>query len=271
MTRKWIGQTAVRLYPADVRAAKGEELVGTLLDAGDHSRAAFIGQLMSLIVAGLVARSRDVHSQPLDQLAFDVIRWAAVITVGRVMSGVVMAQVRWGGSIGWAPKTIWVAYLAPALILAMFISRRDRAAGVTGLAWCLVEALDSPQLPVRGWIELLVLPLVGFGLMTIAPRRHHDAGRTLVLIPVLAWAFFKWTELGLHSGVGYLLPVLAAAVFVTIKPALALGTALAWSFLAAWYLTIPGGNGALMSAELLSCAPIALILAGLSRRALARP
>ncbi len=199
-----------------------------------------------------------------------MVRWAAVISVAHGVTSTVMAEVRWGGSIGWAPKTIWVAYLAPALILAMFMSRRDRAAGVTGLAWCLVEVFKDPLLPLGGWIELLARPCIGFALMTIAPRRHPDPGRGVVLIPILAGAFLAWTELGQQSGVGYLLPVLAAALFVTIKPALALGTALAWSFLAAWYLTIPGGLS-LQSAELLSCAPIALALAGVSRHALTRP
>jgi hypothetical protein len=225
---------------------------------------------MSLIVAGLVARSRDVHSQSLGQLALDVIRWAAVITVGRAATQATVNRVRWGAPIG-SPMIIWLTYLAPALILAFFIFRRDRAAGITGLAWFVLAALDSPRLPLGIWIELLVLPLVGFSLMTIAPRRQPEAGRGLVLIPLVAWALIGLTELGLRSSGGDLLPVLAATVFVTIKPALALGTALAWASLAASYLMF-GDRGALPATELLSCVLITLALTAVfRRRALTQP
>ena len=274
MTRKWIGRTAVRLYPPDVRAAHGEELVGTMLDAGDYSLFAFVRHLVSLIVAGLLARSRDVLSQPLGRLASDMVRWAAVMTIGRVFAGVVVEQVRWGESIGWAPTTIWIRFLGPALVLVLFISRRDRATGIVGLLWCLSDVLIYPrlQLATRIWIEGLALPIVGFALMTVAPRRGPDPGRALILVPLLAWAFFIWTELGSVSGVGYLLPVVAAGLFVTVKPALALATALSWSLLAAWYLTfvIASEHATVLSIELLGGAAIILALTALSRRALTR-
>jgi hypothetical protein len=33
MAREWIARGAVRLYPADIRTPRGDELGGTLLDA----------------------------------------------------------------------------------------------------------------------------------------------------------------------------------------------------------------------------------------------
>jgi hypothetical protein len=197
--------------------------------------------------------------------------------------------VRHGDTVGWAPTTVWIAYLGPALVLALFISRRDRATGIVGLLWCLVNALTThppfppltthPPLPPANSIYVLALPIVGCALMTIAPRRGPDPGRALVLVPLLAWAFFIWTELGSgfgyfgwHSGVGYLLPVVAAGLFVTVKPALALGTALSWSVLAAWYviLPIPAWSAPVLSLELFGGPAIVLALTALSRRALTR-
>jgi hypothetical protein len=268
MIRKWTGQTVVRLYPAELRAAKGDELVGTLLDAGDASLAAFLTQLVSLIIGGLAARSRNALSQPLDQIASDTVRWGAVITVASSMTTIVVEYVHWGGGIGWATITSWSECLAPTLILAMFIFGQDRATGVTGLSWCVVEAWQHPQLPLSDWISLMVLPIVGFGLMTIAPRRPREPLRGLLLIPVLAWAFFRWTELGQQSGAGYLLPVITAAMFLPIKPTLTLGTAVSWSLLAAFYITIPETHYVILSIAMLSCTPIAIALIALTRRAL---
>ncbi len=268
MTRKWIGQTTVRLYPAELRAAKGDELVGTLLDAGDASLAAFITQLVSLILAALVARSRNALAHPLDQIASETVRWGAVITVASSMTTIVVEYVHWGGGIGWETITSWQQCLAPTLVLAMFIARQDRVAGVTGLTWCVDVLIRQPQLPVSGWISWLALPNLGFGVMTVRPRRQLDAGRVVVLIPIVAWAFFRWTELGQQSGVGYLVPVIAAAMFVSVKPTLTLGTALAWTFLAASYITIPDTHFIVLSIAMLGCTPIALALVVLTRRAL---
>ncbi len=270
MTRKWIAQTAVRIYPAEIRAAKGDELVGTLLDAGDASLAAFLAELVSLIIAALVARSRDALSQPFGQIVSDTVRWGAVITVASSMAAVVVDYVHWGGGIGWATVTSWQQCLAPTLILAMFIVGQDRAAGVTGLTWCLDLVIRQPQFPLSAWISWMVLPILGFGLMTVRPRRQSDPARGLLLIPILAWACFRWTELGAHSGAGYLVPVLAAAIFLPTKPSLTLGTALAWSLLAASYITIPYTHFMVLSIAMISCTPIAVALAVLTRRALTK-
>ena len=209
-----------------------------------------------------------------------MVRWAAVIVIGRELAGNVATVVA-GLPIHWAltPTTIWIAYLGPALVLALFIARRDQATGIVGLLWCLV-AVHS-HLPAASWIYGPALPIIGCGLMTIAPRRAPDPGRSLILVPLLAWAVFIWTRVATddsgvgyllwHSGVGYLLPVVAAALFVTVKPALALATALSWSLLGASYLTshLPRSAPPL-SIELLGSAAILLALTSLSRRVLTR-
>ena len=66
--------------------------------------------------------------------------------------------------------------------------------------------------------------------------------------------------------------MVAAGLFVTVKPALALGTALSWSVLAAWYVSfpIPAWRATVLSIELFGGAAIVLALTALSRRALTR-
>jgi hypothetical protein len=83
-------------------------------------------------------------------------------------------------------------------------------------------------------------------------------------------AIFWYTELGQQSGVGYLTPVLATLVVLPIQPAFALGTAVAWSLMAAWYLPIPVAQSTRLAIELLGCTSLALMLLVLSTRALRR-
>jgi hypothetical protein len=257
MTREWIGRAAVRLYPAESRTTRGDELVGTLLDAGEHSLIGFVGQLISVILGGLVARSREASVQPRGQLLYDVMRWAAVMSIAGNVTMDVVTGVRWGdGSVPVAYDTI-----LPAVVLAMFLARFDRAAGIAGLVYCIDFAGHHPLAPSGVRIEEVV-QVAGLGLMTVHPGRD-DTLRSLALLPLLAWAFFWWTELGQHSGLGYLLPVFVGLIFAGIKPALAVGTALSCAILAPFYLSIPGAT--LHSVGLLSAVPVALALVGLSR------
>ena len=198
----------------------------------------------------------------------DTVRWGAVITVAGSMTTIVFEYVHGGGGINWATVTSWSQCLAPTLIVVMFVARLDRAAGVIGLTWCADQVIRQPQLPLAGWILWMVLPVLGFGLMTIGPHRERETGRGLVLIPILAWACFRWTELGQHSGAVYLVPVIVAGMFLPIKPALTLGTALAWTLLAAFYITISETHHMLLSVAMLGCTPAAVILVAVSKRAL---
>jgi hypothetical protein len=84
MTKRSLGRAAVRLYPSGVREARGDELVGTLLDAGDASLTAFIAELVSLVFAALKARSRRARAVPVSTLIFELLCWGAVVNVAKV-------------------------------------------------------------------------------------------------------------------------------------------------------------------------------------------
>lgn len=269
MTRAWLGRIAARTYPAEVRADRGEELIGTLLDAGETSMAAFGRELVSLVAGGLAARSRQALSQPLRQITLDLVRWACIVIVARELAGN-LASLRWGGSFGGSLSTVWLLYAGPALILAVFTAGRDRAAGIIGLIWVVADIHSHSRPPVSIWIEFWLLPVAGFILMATRPSRMAGPERALWLIPAIVWAIFQYTELGQQSGVGYLTPVLATLAFLPAAPAFALATALGWSLMAAWYLPIGDGDTTRLAVELLSCTPVALIFLVVSGRALRR-
>jgi hypothetical protein len=261
MTRKMIARAVVRLYPSKSTAITDDELVGTLLDAGDSSLVAFGGQVASMVVGALAARARWTSARPLGQLLSDAIRWAAVIIIAANLTRDVVTELHW------AHKLVALNYdsILPAAVLAMFLAGVDRAGGVAGLVFVAIFAVHHPLAPLNVRLEELV-QILGFGLMAIRPRRE-DALRGLTLLPLLAWAFFWRTEYGQHSGIGYLLPVLVALIFTAISPEVAIGTALAWATLAPYYLAMPGMT--LLSVGLLSALPLAVCLAGVTR-ALAR-
>jgi hypothetical protein len=269
MSKAWMGRAVVRTYPAEVRAVRGEELIGTLLDAGDHSSAAFGRHLVSLAAGGVLARSRMVLGQPLGPLSVDVLRWACIMVVARGLTGE-LGSLRWDGAPPWSLQTICLLWGGPALVLVLFTAGRDRTAAFVGLIWLVADLLTRSRPPVSLWIQLWLPEVAGFIVMLVAPRRKAGLQRALWLVPAVVWALFWYTELGQQSGVGYLTPVLATLVILPLAPALALGTAVAWSFMAAVYLPIPYGPATRLGVELLICAPLALVLLVLSRRALRR-
>lgn len=178
MTRASLGRTAARTYPSEIRAAHGEEVIGTLLDAGEHSVAMFGRELTSLVAGGLAARSRKALSQPLRQISLDLVRWTCIVIVARELAGN-FTSLRWGGTFGGSLSTVWLLYAGPALILTVFTAGRDRTTGIIGLIWLYTSIRSHPQPPISIWIEFWVPPLAAFMLMAIRPRRKAGCERAL--------------------------------------------------------------------------------------------
>ncbi len=265
MTRASVGRAAVRAYPRDIRMARGEELVGIMLDASEHSVAAFVRQLLSLVFGGLASRSRVALSQPRRQIVSDVVRFACIVIVARGVTRDI-AALHWGGGFGGSFTTVCLLYVGPVLILALFTTGHDRVTGIVGLAWVLADILTRADPPLSVWVEFWLLPLLGFGLMAIAPRPEACRPRALWVIPAIVWAVFVYTELGQQSGAGYLTPVLATVVLLPIQPAVALGTALSGSLMAPWYLSVGITQTTRLGVALVSCLLLELILFALCQR-----
>lgn len=273
MTKRWLGQAVVRLYPTEIRETRGDELVGTLLDAGDASPTAFITELVSLVLGALKAQSRQALAMPISTLIFQLLCWGAIVSIARTFVGVVAQELRWGWSLG-GPMNSLTYYVLPALVLLAFSMRRFRFVGSLGLLWVVAvlharsSGLDGLVLYPRWSIEELLLPLTGSLLMLVAPRRAPTSAPWLWLLPAAIWAAHEITALGSQSGVGMVAPVALSMALLPLEPAFALGTALAWTLLLSWYLSV---GDATWTIELAVCAPLALLLVALCRRLSARP
>jgi hypothetical protein len=275
MSREAIGRTIVRLYPADIRENAGNELVGTLLDAGDASRTAYVQQLISLVRSGLAARARSELRQPLGRIATSTLCWVAVMNVMYESVQGIGITLRWGGTWGGSTETLLYSYVLPALILVLFTLRRNRITGILGLAWLAIFLHQHPLLPLSVFFETIPLQAAGFALLAIKPREPLPAGRLLWPAPAIVWLLYQVTLLGQLSGVGKTTPMLAALLLLPWAPSLALGTAITWALTAIYYLNIyqiePSAPHLLVEAiELLAGVPLTLIIASMGRRAVTR-
>jgi hypothetical protein len=257
---------AVRLYPDEVRAELGNELVGTVLDASDESQTALVGQLASVAGAGLAARARESLTQPIAQIARDALAWAAVMTVARAWVEFLAADAHAVGNVRF-PEGTFVTFILPGLVLLAFLLKQTRTSGILGLALLAIRLRDYPgPTPLRVIVELM-LPLTGFALLTFAPRRLSRKGRWVWVVPTAIYAYLAFAQKFGPDGLASVAPVLAALCFLPLNPAFALGTALSWSFITALNTIFLGGvdNWTLLSATVLACVPVTLIAAAVGR------
>jgi hypothetical protein len=275
MRREAIGRTVVRLYPKDIRESAGDEFVGTLLDAGDASRGAYVRQLVSLVRSGLAARARSELRQPLGRIAASTLCWVAVMSAMSQLVSVIGIRLRWGDTPGSDTETLLYCYIVPALILVLFTLRRNRTTGILGLAWLAIFLHQHSMLPLSGFFESVPLQAAGFALLAIKPRKPLPAGRFLWPAPAIVWLVYQVTLLGQLSGVGKTTPFLVAVLILPWAPSLALGTAITWALTAIYYLNlyqvVPAAPHLLVEAiELLAGVPLALIVAAIARTAATR-
>lgn len=277
MSKRLVGALAVRLYPSEIRDSKGNEILGTLLDAGDDSLVAFARQLTSLIVGALSARSRRALAESPAKLAISTICWAAIILVTRVpfKQGVLVLA----GVITHVPLvTVRDMYVLPLVILASFTVGGRRLAGLLGVAWVALYVRDweSPGLATSQAVGQIVLPAAGFGLLALLP---HAAAKTwqariLWLVPAAAVALTSLAPLWFSDpslwfpgqSIFILIPVISALVFLPVAPGFAVGTTLAWSSM--WLWNILGDS--IWATLLLASTPVALALVAIGRSAAIR-
>ena len=273
--REAIGRAVVRLYPKETRESAGEELVGTLLDAGDASRGAYVRQLVSLARSGLLGRARSELTQPLGQIAASTLCWVAVMSAMRQLVGVIGTRLRFDGTSGSSTEMLLYSYIFPALILVLFTLRRNRTTGILGLAWLAILLHQRSMLPLSDFLDTVPLQTAGFALLAVKSGKPLPAGRLLWLAPAIVWLLYLVTLLGQQSGVGTTTPVLAALLLLPWAPSLALGTAITWGLTAIdffrLYAIVPSAPHLLVDAiELLAGVPLALLVAAVARTAATR-
>lgn len=275
MNKRLVGGVAVRSYPSDIRDSRGKEMLGTLLDAGDASLAAFVRQLASLIVGGLLARSRRALAEPPGSLTARTVCWAAIVAVIQLP----FRQGAWAlvGLLPGVPLvTVRDMYVLPLVILAAFTLGGRRLAGLLGLAWVTLYVRDwESGLAASNVVVAVALPITGFGLLTLWPQVAPRAWQTrmLWLVPAAALALVSVVPLWLSASdtflwfsgqsVLVLIPVVSALVFLPVAPSFAIGTALAWSVPHLWIY----GRESIWTIMLLASTPAAVALVAAARRA----
>lgn len=275
MSKRRVGSAAVRTYPRDIRDGRGEEILGTLLDAGDESLAAFVRQLVSLIVGGLMARSREALAQPPGRLAAQTVCWAAIVAVIQLpfRQGVLALE---GVISGFPLVTVRDMFVLPLVILAAFTLGGRRLAGLLGLAWVATYIRDwDSGVAASNIVVAVALPAVGFGLLALRPQTAPAAWQTRILwlVPATALALATVAPLWISvsdplllfspSSILVLVPVVAALVFLPVAPAFAIGTTLAWSVPHLWIY----GRESIWTIGLLASTPVALTLVAAAHRA----
>jgi hypothetical protein len=180
--RERVAGIALCAYPSVARAAHGEEMLGTLLDASAGSRSRFLREIVDLVRRGLRTRATQTAGAGARRLVTDGLclgaTWVMTLDLGTLLSQ------RARGMHDPLLASASIALLA--VILALALIGYDRVAGAGALVWSMlrVPALWDHH---PGIVNLIpeVVPIICFGVMVLAPRRRGSDPRRLawLLVP----------------------------------------------------------------------------------------
>jgi hypothetical protein len=227
MTRERVGRIALRALPVDVRATRGAEMRGTLLDVSDGSVPRFAREALSLIGFGFEERARAAARVGRGRLLVDACRLSAGFWVAATLT------------------TLWplpeldsfvICLLLLWPVLACLLVGSGRLAGACGIVWTVGSQLTL----LRGFgvapalFATEIVPLLCFSVIMIAPRqRTRSMRRLLWLIPVIAISALQLQPGLLGYGtlaIGTLLAAsLTGILLIGRDPRIAIACALTWT------------------------------------------
>jgi hypothetical protein len=228
-------RAGLQAYPPSVRDARGEEIVGTLLDASDGSWLRFGAELLDLVRGGLRARGNASAAVPLRRLIADVCRITALLWIAVELLRWLTFELE-----PYPTPTSWTVALA-VLTLVLGLIGLDRLSGACGLLW--LAASNSWVAPgfktlgaTPGWLSGLLIKdlvlIICLLVMIVAPRRREFNPRRLLWLAAVA-GFAVLDALDMSEPA---VPVLAISVFgltaILISPRLAIAVPLWWIGLA---------------------------------------
>jgi len=218
VTRRGLAEIALLAYPAAVRAASGEEMLATLLDASAGSRVRLARELADLVRLGLRLRAVATARAGAGRLVADGVCLAAVWVLALDLATLLAQRER-----GMHDALLaWPSIALLAAVLALALVGFERLAGAGALAW---TALRLPELlgthPGVTGVAPEVLPAVCFVVMVLAPRaRPVDVRRLAWLAVPAALALVLGPRGNGENPMLLALVVLAALVVVTAALAL---------------------------------------------------
>jgi hypothetical protein len=187
----------LHVYPAVYRRERGEEIIGTLLDASDNRNWPRLRDVRALVVGGLKARAAQNRQRTVGAnlrvavmtgLAMYVSLCVAVY-VANLALGLMISSQRFPGWTSWpaaliaglAGATIALAWTAPRYIVV--------AGALAASAAVVFYAPADGELLGSRLLQVLALA----GLAAVAPRTGHPSRRWLWLpgLIVVSWTLFQ--------------------------------------------------------------------------------
>lgn len=224
----------LRVYPPRARLDRGDEMLGTLLDAAD-SPAAFVRESASLVLAGIRERARVSAQISGARLLADAFRQATLVWIVIWLAGTAALVLAHPKSLG--GLEMWLMLLWP--IAAVSMLGYDRLAGACGAAWMIGVQLPIASGPYPFLLAGSLVPLIGFSVMIITPRRRPRNVRRLAwLVPIIAVSVITqpvvlgFGALGILSLTGL---STAGALLLVADPRLLMATALVWASIGMMY------------------------------------
>jgi hypothetical protein len=220
--RERIGQAALRAYPPAVRQARGSEMLGMLLDAGEQTSRALVRESGSLVLGGLRERRALAARAGTRRLVADACCQAVLIFLMLWLISALNTQ----GSAG-PSRQLLVQEVVLAAILACALFGYERIAAVGGLAAFIAYIPLGQHIQLVGLARALV-PIACLLVMVRAPqRRPRDPRQLLWLLPICVLA-------ALHAHADVNLPQVLAVMCVGgllrlfHDPRLAIACSLVW-------------------------------------------
>jgi hypothetical protein len=219
MRRERLARAALLAFPPEVRMARGEEMLGTLLDASATSRPRFAREVVDMVRSGLGARALESARAGPRRVIADGVCLAAVWLLTLFLSSDLALWIK-GAEPGYpdGPLPLWsVAPLVLALALALV--GYDRLAGAMALLFTasVIVHLGGAGGLANGSHGPLLVATLCFGVLLLAPRPRAPDPRRLAWLALSA-AF----ALVASTGDDAMAAVVLLALIFLVPPALAL-------------------------------------------------
>jgi hypothetical protein len=259
MIRSWVAQAALRCYPRATRAARGGEMLDTLLEASADQRGAFVWNVVSLVAAGLRERARANARLGAVRTIAEAAKLASILYACLWLTGGLTVLV---DRPGWHHNgRVWLYMVGLLMVVFAWSLGRQRLAGVIGLACTAV-----PLVVVR-WPDLLlpvsivqpILPAFGFLVMAVAPTRERPSiVAVAALAAVVAFSVIVTPEnIGMSPTIVLATTSIAGLALFAVQPRLAIAVAIIWTAIGIGLIAFTGAPPA-QSKLLVAAAPLAL-------------
>ncbi len=257
MSSRRIARAALRCYPPATRAARGAEMLDTLLDAAEDRRGAFVRDLVSLVIAGLGERARVSARTSGAATVADAAKLASILSACLWLTLLI-------DRLGWLPAghDLFDTVGLLAVLLAWVLGRQ-RFAGVLGVACTVLLLVRGPAaVVIVPAIAVVIVPAIGYVFMLIAPTRKRPHPLAVIGLAglVLLSVIVSPQRPGAFSSVIVLAAVsLAGVLAFPIQPRLAIASAIIWTAVGVHLSAHAGASGAGLI-FLVAAAPAVLVV-----------